>query len=337
MLIIHDRRKYASKIMDLPSFFSHGIITCMQRNWNEKRYYSLDYYLKETFGEKVYRIALNGGMTCPNRDGKLDTRGCIFCSEGGSGDFASPAHLSITEQITHGKSLLEKKTSCTKFIAYFQSYTNTYASTEYLRKIFTEAINHPNIVALAIGTRPDCLDEDIITLLADLNKQKPVWIELGLQTIHASTARFIRRGYEYPCFTDALKRLQKVHIPVITHLILGLPHETREMILETVRTVGQLPIAGVKLQLLHVLEHTDLAAYYRSTGFPLYTMEEYIELLIDCLEVLPQNIVIHRLTGDGPKELLIAPHWSMDKRRVLNTIQQRLKERDTWQGRLADR
>lgn len=308
----------------------------MRKFWNEKPYYSLDYYLKETFGEKIYRIALNGGMTCPNRDGTLDSRGCIFCSAGGSGDFASPASLSITEQIAYGREKLMSKFPCKHFIAYFQAYTNTYAPVSYLREIFTEAIQHPDIVALSIATRPDCLNRETLDLLSELNQRKPVWVELGLQTIHQETAAFIRRGYDYDCFTQAVTQLRERDIQVITHLILGLPGESPSMILESVRTVAALPINGIKLQLLHVLKHTDLAAYYEEVGFPVYTLEEYVELVIDCLELLPQDIVIHRLTGDGPKDLLIAPMWSTRKRSVLNLIHKRLQERNTYQGRLLD-
>ncbi len=308
----------------------------MRKYWNEKRYYSLDYYLKETFGEKVYRIALNGGMTCPNRDGTLDTRGCIFCSAGGSGDFASSVDLSVTKQIEEGKKLLQKKTDCRLFIAYFQAYTNTYAPVSYLRKIFSEAICHPDIVALSIATRPDCLDSEILTLLSELNQIKPVWVELGLQTIHPQTAAFIRRGFDYDCYEKAVFSLKAQSISVITHLILGLPSETHEQMLSSVKKLSTLPIDGVKLQLLHVLENTDLADYYKKEGFSVLSQEEYVELIIDCLEYLPQNVVIHRLTGDGPRKLLLAPEWSIHKKRVLNQIQRRLKERDTYQGRLSE-
>lgn len=308
----------------------------MRKYWNEKRYYSLDYYLKETFGEKVYRIALNGGMTCPNRDGTLDTRGCIFCSAGGSGDFASSVDLSVTKQIEEGKKLLQKKTDCRLFIAYFQAYTNTYAPVSYLRKIFSEAICHPDIVALSIATRPDCLDSEILTLLSELNQIKPVWVELGLQTIHPQTAAFIRRGFDYDCYEKAVFSLKAQGISVITHLILGLPLETHEQMLSSVKKLSTLPIDGVKLQLLHVLENTDLADYYKKEGFSVLSQEEYVELIIDCLEYLPQNVVIHRLTGDGPRKLLLAPEWSIHKKQVLNQIQRRLKERDTYQGRLSE-
>lgn len=308
----------------------------MRKYWNEKRYYSLDYYLKETFGEKVYRIALNGGMTCPNRDGTLDTRGCIFCSAGGSGDFASSVDLSVTKQIEEGKKLLQKKTDCRLFIAYFQAYTNTYAPVSYLRKIFSEAICHPDIVALSIATRPDCLDSEILTLLSELNHIKPVWVELGLQTIHPQTAAFIRRGFDYDCYEKTVFSLKAQGISVITHLILGLPSETHEQMLSSVKKISTLPLDGVKLQLLHVLENTDLADYYKKEGFSVLSQEEYVELIIDCLEYLPQNVVIHRLTGDGPRKLLLAPEWSIHKKQVLNQIQRRLKERDTYQGRLSE-
>lgn len=309
----------------------------MKTHWNEKRFYSLDYYLKEYFGEKIYKLALNGGMTCPNRDGTLDTRGCIFCSHGGSGDFASSPGLTIREQIESGKSLLSQKQTGKKYIAYFQAFTNTYAPIEYLRKIFEEAISHPEIAILSIGTRPDCLSLEVLNLLDELNQQKPVWIELGLQTCHEETAGFIRRGYSLPCFEHAVKELNSRRIPVIVHAILGLPNETKEQMLETMDYIGSLDVMGIKLQLLHILADTDLAEYYKISPFPIFELEEYCDFIIKCLEHLPQDIVIHRLTGDGPKSLLIAPLWSQNKRLVLNTIQKKMKEYDTWQGKLSRR
>ena len=258
--------------------------------WGDKRYHSLDYELKQTFGEKVYRLSLNGGMTCPNRDGTLDDRGCIFCSAGGSGDFAADAALSITDQIESQISILSQKRPIHKYIAYFQAYTNTYAPVEYLEKIFTEAISHPKIVALSIGTRPDCLSPEIVTLLSRLNKQKPVWIELGLQTIHESTARYIRRGYPLCVFDDAVKRLRKGNIEVIVHTILGLPGENTADILETMEYLNHMDIQGIKLQLLHVLRGTDLAADYEKGLFQTYERDEYISLLINCLEHLRPDI-----------------------------------------------
>lgn len=309
----------------------------MRTCWNDKRYYSLDYYLKEYYGEKIYKLALNGGMTCPNRDGTLDHRGCIFCSHGGSGDFASSPCFSIGEQIEAGKSLLSKKQTGRKYIAYFQAFTNTYAPVEYLRDIFKQAISHPDISILSIGTRPDCLSSEILDLLSELNQIKPVWIELGLQTIHESTARFIRRGYSLSCFESAVKELQKRNIKIVVHMILGLPHETKADMLKTVFYIGSLGIMGIKLQLLHILSDTDLAQYYKTNPFPVFTLEEYCDFVIECLEYLPQDIVIHRLTGDGPKNLLVAPLWSNNKRNVLNTIHKKMKENDKWQGKLSRR
>ena len=305
----------------------------MQKFWNEKRYYSFDYYLKNTFGEKIYRISLNGGMTCPNRDGSLDTRGCIFCSAGGSGDFAAPVSLSITEQIAYGKQQLLGKFPCKRFIAYFQAYTNTYAPEEYLRKIFTEAIRHPAIVALSIGTRPDCLGEDVLELLTGLNREKPVWVELGLQTIHEDTAKYIRRGYPLSCFDEAVKNLRERQIEVIVHTILGLPGESEAQILETMEYLNHKNIQGIKLQLLHVLKGTDLAEDYLAGKFHVYEREEYLDLLIRCLEHLDPDIVIHRITGDGPKDLLIAPLWTSRKREVLNLLHHQMKVADSWQGK----
>lgn len=302
--------------------------------WGEKPYHSLDYMLRERFGEKVYKVTLNGGMSCPNRDDKIGTRGCIFCSAGGSGDFAADAALSITDQIESQISILSQKRPIHKYIAYFQAYTNTYAPVEYLEKIFTEAISHPKIVALSIGTRPDCLSPEIVALLSRLNKQKPVWIELGLQTIHESTARYIRRGYPLCVFDDAVKRLRKENIEVIVHTILGLPGENTADILETMEYLNHMDIQGIKLQLLHVLRGTDLAADYEKGLFQTYERDEYISLLINCLEHLRPDMVIHRITGDGPKDLLIAPLWASRKREVLNMLHHRMKEEQSYQGRL---
>ena len=305
-----------------------------QKNWNGKPYHSLDHMLRERFGEKVYKVTLNGGMSCPNRDGKLGSRGCIFCSAGGSGDFAADAELSVTEQIDSQIALLSAKRPIHKYIAYFQAYTNTYAPVEYLRKIFTEALAHPSVVALSIGTRPDCLGEDVLDLLNELNQRKPVWVELGLQTMHERTAAYIRRGYPLSCFEDALEKLQERKLETVVHTILGLPGENTENILETMRYLNAHHIDGIKLQLLHVLKHTDLADYYGQTGFHILSEDEYVDLVIHCLEVLSPDITIHRLTGDGPSDLLIAPLWSLKKRSVLNHIHHELKVRDTWQGRL---
>ena len=298
------------------------------------RYYSLNKYLREQFGEKVYKLALDGGMTCPNRDGKLGTRGCIFCSEGGSGDFAECCQNSISEQIQRAKARIQKKTDAKKFIAYFQSYTNTYAEASYLEQIFTEAIREPEVAVLSVGTRPDCLEPEIVELLGRLNQIKPVWVELGLQTIHEDTADYIRRGYRLPVFESALERLHAVGINVVVHVILGLPGENKEKMLQTVQYLAHEHVPdGIKLQLLHVLEGTDLAEEYRAGKFKTMEPEEYFDVLFDCIEALPPDMVIHRLTGDGPKKILIAPQWTGNKRWVLNTLNRELERRDIRQGR----
>ena len=294
-------------------------------------YYSLNEYLKKTFGEKVYKISLDGGMTCPNRDGTLGNRGCIFCSGGGSGEFAANRSLSISSQIEQAKLRITKKSGCRKFIAYFQPFTNTYAPTDYLRKIFEEAIAPEEIAALSVATRPDCLGDEVIELLAELNPKKPVWVELGLQTIHEKTAEYIRRGYDLSVYDEAVEKLRKAGVNVITHIILGLPNESRQDILDSVRYAGERS-DGIKLQLLHVLKGTDLLSDYESGLFETLSLEEYADLLCECIEVLPADVVIHRLTGDGDKKLLVAPLWSADKKRVLNTIQKTLRDRNVTQG-----
>ena len=302
-------------------------------NWDGKRYYSFNSYLKQTFGEKVYKISLNGGFTCPNRDGTLGTRGCIFCSEGGSGDFAPDAALPIGEQIEEGIRMIRQKTDASKYIAYFQAFTNTYAPYEKLHSLFYDAILRQEIVGLAVGTRPDCLPPDVLELLDELNQIKPVFVELGLQTIHEKTAQFIRRGYPLSCFEQAVKALHDLGINVVVHLILGLPGETEEMMLESVRYLNQLPVNGVKFSLLHVLKHTDLGALYENHPFPVYELDDYVDFVIRCIEELREDIVIHRLTGDGPKDLLIAPRWTLNKRKVLNEISRRMKETNSRQGK----
>lgn len=272
-------------------------------------------------------------MSCPNRDGKLDTRGCIFCSSGGSGDFAADCRLSITDQIEEGKKLLAGKYKGSRYIAYFQAYTNTYAPVDYLKTIFTEAVNHPDIACISIATRPDCLSDEVIELLFELNRIKPVWVELGLQTIHEATASYIRRGYPLSVFDDAVKRLSAKNIDIIVHMIIGLPGESHDDMLRTAAYIAALPVKGIKLQLLHVLKNTDIAADYVNNLFSVLTLDEYIDILCDIIEILPPDMVIHRITGDGPKKLLIAPLWSADKHRVLNTINKTLEKRHVLQGR----
>lgn len=268
------------------------------------KYTTLNNYLKERFGEKVYKIALNGGFTCPNRDGKIGTRGCIFCSKGGSGDFAESPDLTITEQIENGKKRLEKKIKNGKYIAYFQAFTNTYAPVEKLRAIYTEAIIHPDIVALSIGTRPDCLEDDVLALLDELNKIKPIFVELGLQTINEDTARYIRRVYTLEVYDKAVADLHKIGINVVTHIILGLPGESKNDMLKSVEYACKVT-DGIKLQLLHILKGTDLAKDYEQGKFEVLTLEQYTEIIKECVQIIPENVVIHRLTGDGAKKDLI--------------------------------
>ena len=301
--------------------------------WGERRYYALDYYLKETYHEKMYKLSLNGGCTCPNRDGTCGTKGCIFCSEGGSGDFAPEAGLSIKEQLAAGKGQVSQKYHGNSYIAYFQAFTNTYAPVSHLRAMFTEAIADPEVKILSIATRPDCLSQEVLALLAELNQQKPVWIELGLQTIHETTARFIRRGYELSVFEEAVRQLREINITVIVHVILFLPGESEADMLKTITYLNTMPVQGIKLQLLHILENTDLADVYRKTPFPVPDMETYFRVLGKCICHLRPDIVIHRLTGDGPKSLLIAPLWTGNKRLVLNALRKYFCEENIWQGK----
>lgn len=284
------------------------------------QYYSLNKYLRDTFGDKVYKLSLNAGFTCPNRDGKLGTKGCIFCSAGGSGDFAESSSLSITKQIERGKERVAKKIKSGKYIAYFQAYTNTYAPVEILKSKYMEAVNHKDIVALSVATRPDCLGGDVLKLLDEINKIKPVFVELGLQTIHERTARYIRRGYTLDVYDKAVSDLKKIGVNTVVHLILGLPGETKQDMLDSVKYVCESGIDGIKLQLLHVLKNTGLEKDYAQGKFKTLEMGEYLDILKSCVDIIPDNIVIHRLTGDGAKKDLISPLWSADKKKVLNAI-----------------
>lgn len=340
-------------------------------DWHGKPYYSLDAWCKNTYQHKCYKVALNAHMTCPNRDGSLGSRGCIFCSAGGSGEFAvnllgaNDAGQDISRQLEEGINLIAGKlgrqtdsafeavrrqntkaasdspaaqetSPC--IIAYFQAYTNTYAPLPYLKQVFTLALESPLVCGISIATRPDCLPEEVLALLTELKRKytgKFIWVELGLQTIHEKTAVFIRRGYTLPCFEDAMHRLQRADLPVIVHVILGLPGESENEMLETIRYLNPLHPFGIKLQLLHVLQGTDLAAQYDNGEFDTLTKEAYLELLISCLEKLSPDIVVHRVTGDGPKKILIAPEWSGNKRDVLNTLHSLMRERGSFQGRLS--
>ncbi|MCI8726635.1 MAG: TIGR01212 family radical SAM protein [Hungatella sp.] len=303
--------------------------------WGDKPYHSLDFELKKQFGKKLYKISLDGGMTCPNRDGTLGYGGCTFCSEGGSGEFAQRTGTceDVWQQIEKAKKQVEKKMpEGGKYIAYFQAYTNTYGPVSYLEPLFTKAISHPDVEVLSIATRPDCLPPKTVELLRGLNEKKPVWIELGLQTIHECTAERIRRGYKLPVFQSAYADLKEAGLTVVVHVILGLPGETREMMLDTVKYLGSLAVDGIKLQLLHILRGTDLAREYEEKPFYLLSLDEYADLITDCISVLPESVVIHRISGDGPKSILMAPQWSRNKKMVLNTVAKRFRQRKMCQG-----
>lgn len=283
---------------------------------------TLSQHYKETFGCKVYKLSLDGGFSCPNRDGTLGRGGCIFCT--GSGEFAEGGPEPIEVQLERAKERVRSKNKDGKYMAYFQAFTNTYAPVERLRKLYREAIAPADIVGLSIGTRPDCLGEEIMDLLAEINRIKPVSVELGLQTIHEETARYIRRGYEASVYYDAVRRLKEAGIDVVTHIILGLPGETEAMMLQTTRAAVAAGTDGVKFHLLHVLRGTDLAEDYAAGKFQCMSLEEYGAILKKCVELLPEHIVVHRITGDGAKRDLIAPLWSADKKRVLNYLQKLL-------------
>lgn len=309
-------------------------------NWHGRPYYSLDAYLKNTYGEKLYKIAVDAGFTCPNRDGTLGYGGCLFCSAGGSGEYAvkTAMHPSVARQLAAGAALFGHKRTGQRFIAYFQAYTNTYGSPSRLRLLYEEALREPSVAGISIATRPDCISEDIVTLLVNLMEKFPdkfVWVELGLQTIHERTSDFIRRGYPLTVYDNCVAMLRKCHIPVVTHVILGLPQESRQDMLSTIDHLNQIGTWGVKLQLLHVLKDTGLAKLYEQGCYHPLALEDYTGLVIDCLERLCPHIVVHRLTGDGPANLLLAPLWSLDKRNVLNTIHHTMKLRSAYQGRLT--
>lgn len=322
----------------------------------DKPYYSLDTYFKNTFGEKCYKIAIDAGLSCPNRDGTIGVGGCTFCSAGGSGDFAISRKVgSISAQIDAGLSLFHDKKVGRRYVAYFQAYTNTYGKLSFLEQIYREALEHPDIIGVSIATRPDCLGDDVFELLEILKLQYPskfIWLELGLQTFHDKTAQLIHRGYPLSAFETAVKKLTASSTPVIIHVILGLPGESPEMMYKTIRYVNTFHPFGIKLQLLHILKNTALAQEYgfrlptnvcgnyfstvTSEMLHILTLEEYMDILIPCIELLSPDIVIHRVTGDGPKNLLLAPLWSLNKRNVLNTLHRTLKANGAYQGKLFE-
>ncbi len=301
--------------------------------WGDKRYHTLDWELKNTFGEKVIKLSLDGGFTCPNRDGTLGIRGCVFCGENGAGDFAGSPTLSIQEQILQQKKLLASKWPRGKYLAYFQNFTNTYAPVSRLDELYQDALLGDDIVGIAIATRPDCLPGETLDLLEAYANRTYLWVELGLQTIKPSTATVIRRGFDLECFKKAVNALQSRGIPVVVHLIFGLPGESREDYLDSVRFVAGLGVWGVKLHMLHVQRDTDLSQFYQEKPFPLLGRDQYIDVVCDALEILSPDVVIHRVTGDGKRELLEVPRWSLDKLRVLSGIDRELRERGSIQGK----
>ncbi|WP_092329913.1 TIGR01212 family radical SAM protein [Desulfosporosinus hippei] len=302
----------------------------------KKRYHTFNEHLRNRFQEKIFKVSLDAGFTCPNRDGTLGRNGCVYCSERGSGDFAGDQRLTLHEQFIEVRERMRKKWPNAKYIAYFQAYTNTYASLERLREVYEEALAEENVLGLSISTRPDCLPEDVLDYLAELNQRTYLWVELGLQSSHDRTMKWIGRGHNYEQFLQGVKELRQRGIPVCAHIILGLPGESRTEMLETARAVASLPIQGIKIHLLHVLKGTPLADIYQREPFELMTKEDYVTLVVDILEILPSEMVIHRLTGDGPPEDLIGPLWSRKKWEVLNAIDAELLRRDTWQGKKAE-
>ena len=305
----------------------------MIKEWNGKRYHSLNYFLRNKFGEKIYKISLDGGFTCPNRDGKVAKGGCTFCSARGSGDFAGSRILSITEQFADRKEMMEKKWKDGKYIAYFQAYTNTYAPVEQLRKKYEEALAQKNVIALSIATRPDCLGDDVLELLEEMSKKVYLWVELGLQTINDETAENFNRGYKFEVFKEGIKKLQDRGIEVVVHSIFGLPGETKEDMLKTIDYIAHSGAQGIKFHLLHLMKYTKMAEQYYNGEFELLSEEDYIDLICEGISMIPEDMVVHRLTGDAPRATLIGPMWSLKKWEVLNAIDKALVDRDIWQGK----
>jgi len=304
----------------------------MQKSWAGKRYNNLNCFLRNKFGEKVFKISIDGGFSCPNRDGKISSGGCIFCSERGSGDFAGDRRLSISNQFEDVKAIMNKKWAKGKYIAYFQAYTNTYAPIDILRNKYKEALKEEGVVGLAIATRPDCLDDDVISLLEEMSKETYLWVELGLQTSKDETAKSINRGYNLEVFEDAIKRLREKGIDVVVHTIFGLPGETEEDMLNTIRYISLLDIQGIKFHLLHLMKDTELLKLYESGGLEFLNMEQYVRLVSESIAILPESVVIHRLTGDSPRDLLVGPMWSLKKWEILNSIDAYLEREDIYQG-----
>lgn len=305
----------------------------MRKIWGQKRYNNLNYFLREKFGEKVFKISLDAGFSCPNRDGTISKGGCIFCSARGSGDFAGDNEDSISHQFKDIKEMMQKKWSTGKYIAYFQAYTNTYGTIDFLRKKYEEALKQEDVVALAIATRPDCLGEKVLDLLEEISKKTYLWVELGLQTSKDTTAKIINRGYELSTFEKSLENLRKRNIDVVVHTIFGLPGETREDMLNTIRYISTKDIQGVKIHLLHLMKDTPMVKLYEKGQLKFLNQQEYVELIGEAISLLPPDVVIHRLTGDAPRDLLIGPKWSLKKWEVLNAIDQYVEEHEIYQGK----
>ncbi len=287
--------------------------------------YTANDYIKDVFGEKLYKLSLNAGCTCPNRDGTVGANGCIFCSAKGSGDFGAEAAEPVSIQIEKEKERIRGKAKCRRYIAYFQSFTNTYGNIEVLREKYMEAMKHPDIAAVDIATRPDCLGDEVLELISELAVIKPVWIELGLQTIHEKTSNLINRGYELSVYDEAVRKLKKLPVHIIVHMIIGLPYETSEDMITTAGYISDSGVHGIKFQLLHVLKGTKLADMYCEGMFDVLSLEEYTDILIKCIKQIRKGMVIHRITGDGPKSILVAPLWSGDKKRTLNYIKRAIE------------
>lgn len=301
--------------------------------WGDKRYFTWNTYLRNRFGEKVFKVMLDAGFTCPNRDGTVAIGGCTFCSARGSGDFAGYRRDTLEKQFQEVRDRMHLKWPAAKYIGYFQAYTNTYAPVEELRPMYETILKQEGVVGLAIATRPDCLPDDVVELLAELNERTYLWVELGLQTIHEHTSKLINRGHDTATYYDAVERLRKHNIRICTHMIVGLPQETEEEMMATARAVAHMDVQGIKIHLLHLLKKTPMVKQYEQGLLKLMEKDDYVRLVVDMLEILPPEMVVQRLTGDGPPDLLIGPMWSRKKWEVLNAIDAELKRRDSWQGK----
>ncbi len=301
--------------------------------WGDKRFFTWNIEMKQHFGAKVFKVMLDAGFTCPNRDGTLVTGGCTFCSARGSGDFAGSRKDDLITQFNTIRDLQHQKWPNAQYIGYFQAYTNTYAPVKVLKEYFESILKQPGVVGLSIATRPDCLPDDVIEYLADLNRRTYLWVEMGLQTVHEGTSTLINRAHDTPCFLGAVKKLRDHKIRTCAHIIYGLPGESHEMMLETGRAVAQMDVQGIKIHLLHLMKKTPMVKQWEAGLLQFLEKEEYVKLIVDTLEILPPEMIIHRLTGDAPRDLLIGPMWSLKKWEVLNAIDLELKTRDTWQGK----